>query len=410
MSSPSQLLTGLDRVVADPGLLPAGRIGLLTHFAAVTSDLDRGVDALLAAGIDVRCLISPEHGYWGTGQAGTGNDEDLDPASGLPVLDAYGLQGPELENLLTDAGIDRVVVDLQDIGCRFYTYVWSMTDVLAACARLSLPLTVLDRPAPVTTTALGPGLDPRCASFVGRFGVPLRHGSRLGGIARTIAVDHLEHPVDLQVLDAPGADGTATWVAPSPNMPTLTTVALYPGTGLLEGAALSEGRGTTRPFELFGAPWCGPELTAALRELDLPGVRFREAAYRPTHSAFAGERVQGVQVHLTDDLGMTGDDRRPNDPAGHDAAGQDPAGQGPAGRGAAGYDRAGFDPLRVGHAILSTVAELYPDQPLWREAVPGRPEFIDLLWGSAAMREGIADRAGYEEILAASPTPIELRR
>lgn len=110
-------------------------------------------------------------------------------------------------------------------------------------------------------------------------------------------------------------------------------------------------------------------------QLDLPGVRFREAAYRPTHSAFAGERVQGAQVHLTADA-----------------------------------EPAGFDPLRVGHAILSTVAELYPDQPLWREAVPGHPEFIDLLWGSAAMREGIAERAGYEEILAASPTPIELWR
>ncbi|MGP9682804.1 MULTISPECIES: exo-beta-N-acetylmuramidase NamZ family protein [unclassified Brachybacterium] len=375
MSFVSQPLTGLDRVLAAPDLLPAGRIGLLTHFAAVTQDLDRGVDALRAAGIDLRCLISPEHGYWGTGQAGTGNDEDRDPASGLPVLDAYELQGRELENLVAGADIDRVVVDLQDIGCRFYTYMWSMTDVMAACAALDLPLTVLDRPAPLATTALGPGLDPRCSSFVGRFGVPLRHGTRIGGIARTIAADHLEHPLDLQIIEAPGADGTAPWVAPSPNMPTLTTVALYPGTGLLEGAALSEGRGTTRPFEVFGAPWCGPELTAALRELDLPGVRFRESNYRPTHSAFVGERVQGVQVHLRADA-----------------------------------DPAGFDPLRIGHAILSTVARLYPDQPLWREAAPGRPEFIDLLWGSAALREGIADHADYEEILAASPAPIELRR
>ncbi|MGP5289749.1 exo-beta-N-acetylmuramidase NamZ family protein [Brachybacterium tyrofermentans] len=395
MSFVSQPLTGLDSVVAERDLLPPGRIGLLTHFAAVTQDLDRGVDALVAAGLDVRCLISPEHGYWGTGQAGTGNDEDLDPASGLPVLDAYGLQGRELEKLLAGAGIDRVVVDLQDIGCRFYTYMWSMTDVLEACANLSLPLTVLDRPAPMATTALGPGLDPRCASFVGRYGVPLRHGSRLGQIARTIAADHLDLAVDLQVIEAPGADGSAPWIAPSPNMPTLTTVALYPGTGLLEGAALSEGRGTTRPFELFGAPWCGPELTAALRELDLPGVRFREANYRPTHSAFAGERVQGAQVHLATDLGACGPADRAVDPAAVDPAAADPT---------------GFDPLRIGHAILATVAELYPDQPLWREAAPGRPEFIDLLWGSVALREGIADRASYDEILAASPAPIELAR
>lgn len=380
MSCESQPRTGLDRVRTDPDLLAPSRVGLLTHFAAVTSDLARGVDALIAAGVDVRCLISPEHGYWGTGQAGTGNDEDQDPATGLPVLDAYGLQGRPLEELLASAGIDRVVVDLQDIGCRFYTYMWSMADVMAACAVLGLPVTVLDRPAPLATTALGPGLDPRCASFVGRLGVPLRHGARLGGVARTIAADHLEKPLDLQVVDAPGEDGSAPWIAPSPNMPTLTTVALYPGIGLLEGATLSEGRGTTMPFEVFGAPWCGPELTAALRERALPGVCFREANYRPTHSSFAGERVQGAQVHLTE------------------------------GPHAAAADAGAFDPLRLGHMILSVVAELYPDQPLWRESAPGRPEFIDLLWGSDVLRTGIADRASYEEICAASPAPIGLQR
>lgn len=378
MSSVSHVLSGLDRLAAEPELVPSGRLGLLTHFAAVGADLSRGVDLLLAAGFEVRCLISPEHGYWGTGQAGVGNDEEVDRVTGLPVLDAYGVHGEQLDRMLAAAGIDRVVVDLQDAGCRFYTYMWSMVDVMAACGRVGLPVTVLDRPAPLAATAHGPGLDPACASFVGRLGVPLRHGERLGGIARIVAAHHLEQPVDLQVIDAPGTDGSAPWVAPSPNMPTLTTLALYPGTGLLEGTTLSEGRGTTRPFEVFGAPWCGPELAARLREADLPGVTFREAAYRPTHADFAGERVHGAQVHVDVEIDHAATD----------------------------VDR--FDPLRVGHAIIAAAAELHPDRPLWREQVPGRPAFIDLLWGSSAFREGIEDGADLDEILVASPAPVEM--
>jgi len=367
MSSVSHPVSGLDRALVEPSLLPSGRIGLLTHFAAATSGFDRGIDALLGAGAEVECLISPEHGYWGTGQAGTGNDEAVDPVTALPVLDTYGLQAKPLEELLARAGIDHVVADLQDIGCRFYTYIWSMADVMAACSRLGLPVTILDRPAPLPATALGPGLDPSCASFVGRMGIPVRHGARLGEIARLVRA-HLEDPLDLQIIEAPAADGEAPWIAPSPNMPTRTTVALYPGTGLLEGSSLSEGRGTTRPFEMFGAPWCGPELTAALRELELPGVRFREAAYRPTHSIFAGERVHGAQVHLTEEPGT------------------------------AVLDPQRFDPLRVGHAILSTAARLYPDRPLWREAAPGRPHFIDLLWGSPSVQVTPSRRAAVSSV------------
>ncbi|MGP9538946.1 exo-beta-N-acetylmuramidase NamZ family protein [Brachybacterium sp. AOP43-C2-M15] len=378
MSSVSHALSGLDRLLVEPALRPSGRLGLLTHFAAVTPDLHRGVDALVAAGIRPDCLISPEHGYWGTGQAGVGNDEDVDRATGLPVLDAYGVHGEALDRLLGGAGIDHVVVDLQDAGCRFYTYMWSMVDVMASCGRLGLPVTVLDRPAPLAAVATGPGLDPACASFVGRLGVPLRHGERLGGIARIVAAHHLDPAPDLHVVEAPGADGSAPWVAPSPNMPTRTTLALYPGTGLLEGTVYSEGRGTTAPFQVFGAPWCGPELAAHLRELELPGVAFREAAYRPTHADFAGERVHGAQVHMT-----VGLDR-------------------------AGTDTALFDPLAVGHAIISALAALHPDRPLWREQVPGRPPFIDLLWGSSAFREGIEAGADLPEILAASPAPVEM--
>ena len=383
MSPTSPQISGLDRAVADPALLRPGRVGLLTHFAAVTADLDRGVDALRRAGVEVTCLISPEHGYWGTGQAGDGNDEDRDAATGLPVLDAYGKDAAGLEDLLAAAGIDQVVVDLQDIGCRFYTYMWSMVDVMAACARLGLPITVLDRPSPLPALAAGPGLDPACASFVGRLGVPLRHGARLGAIARTVAADHLGAALDLDVVEAPGEDGTAPWVPPSPNMPSLDTVALYPGTGLLEGTTLCEGRGTTRPFEILGAPWCGPELAARLHASCRPayiGVRQRGRVVRRTHGRPSrGRRIHGAVDSTCACPRMT---RR-------------------------GHHRR-VRPLAIGHAVISTVAALHPDRPLWREQVPGRPPFIDLLWGSPAFREGIEDGAGLDEILAASPAPIPL--
>lgn len=378
MSSASRHVSGVDRVIANPELLRPGPVGLLTHFAAVTADLGRGVDALSAAGVDVRCLISPEHGYWGSGQAGDGSDADRDPVTGLPILDAYGAQGEALDVMLSSAGIHHLVVDLQDIGCRFYTYMWSMVDAMAACARIGMPVTVLDRPAPLPAVAAGPGLDPELASFVGRLGFPVRHGARIGDIARTVAARHLARDLDLSVIDAPGGDGGAPWIPPSPNMPSRTTVALYPGTGLLEGTTMSEGRGTTAPFEMVGAPWSGPEFAAYLRDLDLPGVAFREAVFHPTHGAFASERVHGVAVHITAEL--------------HAAA----------------RDLGTFDPLRLGHAIIASAAALYPNQALWREPAPGRPPFIDLLWGSAALREGINDGADYDEILAASPEPLEL--
>src|SRR5699024_10232672 len=152
MLSASRPVSALDPVLGDPSLLQSGRIGLLTHSAAVTAELYRVVEALLAAGLDVRSLLSPEHGYWGTGQARDGHEIGHDQFSGLPGLDAYGKDADDLETLLDGQDISQVVIDLQDIGCRFYTYMWSMTDMMTACARLGLPVTVLDRPNPLVST------------------------------------------------------------------------------------------------------------------------------------------------------------------------------------------------------------------------------------------------------------------
>ncbi|MCG7310235.1 exo-beta-N-acetylmuramidase NamZ domain-containing protein [Brachybacterium sp. ACRRE] len=389
-----QRVSGLDVLIADPGRLEAelpgcARPGLLTNFAATTSELRRGVDALVEAGIRPHCLIAPEHGYWGSEQAGEGGADQRDPATGIPVLSSYGVHGEDLVALLERSGIDGLLVDLQDIGCRFFTYPWSMVDAMQACARLGLPVHVLDRSAPLPAAPLGPGLDPACASFVGRMNIPLRHGGRLGDVARHAAAHHLEDPLDLSITPAPGTDGSARWVPPSPNMPTPTALALYPGTCLVEGTTWSEGRGTTTPFEVLGAPWADRRFADALRELELPGVLVREVQVRATHGDFAGRILHGVQLHLADD------------PAALVGGAPDDSGTATSG---------GFDPIRIGHGVLAVMRAQHAGGEFWRRNAPERPPFIDLLWGSSALREGVDDGADLAEILAASPVPELLDR
>lgn len=368
--------TGLARVLADPSLLPGQKIALCANYTSVTADLSRGVDALHAAGVPLACLLTPEHGYWGAVQAGESDGDGVDAATSLPVLDTYLVSGPDLDALLQRSGADHLVVDLQDIGTRFYTYTWTLFDLLCSAARIGLPITVLDRPNPLGRTAAGPGLDSAFASFVGRVNVPLQHGLTLGELARWFAAEHVPANTgttpELTVIETAGWDGAPAtledpWVMPSPNMPTLHTAMLYPATGLIEGTTLSEGRGTTRPFELIGADWTDARLAAALREQDLPGLTVREAVFRPTFSKCADTQVHGVQLHLT--------------------------------------DSAALDTTALAYTLLSTIARLYPQQPLWRPHEEGRPFFVDLLWGSAALREGIDDGAGLDQILAASPAP-----
>jgi uncharacterized protein YbbC (DUF1343 family) len=379
MFSRSHPVSGVDVLLSDPARVGMERPGLLTNFAAVTVGLRRGVDALVEAGMRPHCLIAPEHGYWGSEQAGEGGGESRDERTGIPVLSSYGVHGEALVRLLADSGIDGLLVDLQDIGCRFYTYPWSMVDAMEACARLGIPVHVLDRPAPLPAGPAGPGLDPACASFVGRLNIPLRHGGRLGDVARHAAAHHLGDPVDLTITTAPARDGEAPWVPPSPNMPTRSALALYPGTGLVEGTTWCEGRGTTLPFEILGAPFADHRFAGALQELDLAGIVVREVEVRPTHGVFAGERLHGAQLHLA----------------------QQPE---------ALVARADFDPIRIGHAVLATMRAQHPGGDLWRRNAPDRPPFIDLLWGSSALREGIDDGAELEEILAASPAPQALER
>jgi uncharacterized protein YbbC (DUF1343 family) len=375
--------TGLARVLDEPALLDSGPTGLCTNYTAVTADLRRGVDALLAAGVPLTVLLTPEHGYWGAAQAGESDGNGTDGGTGLPVLDTYRVAGERLDALLAGSGVRQVLLDVQDVGVRFYTYIWTLFDLLCSAARTGIGVVVLDRPNPLGgVLRTGPGLDPALASsFVGRVSIPLQHGMTLGELARWFNTVHVPAAVGAPArLDVVAVQGWARrdrhdatglpWVLPSPNIPTLDTATVYPATGLVEGTVLSEGRGTTRPFELVGAPWLDARLAAALTERALPGVVFREAVFRPTFGKHAGDTVRGVQLHLT--------------------------------------DATAFDPVATGVALLQAVAQLHPDEPLWWPAEPGRPPFVDLLWGSPALREGIdrgADLAGIRDAGPIAPEP-----
>ena len=258
--------TGAERAVETPRMLGRGPIGLLTNFTGTLPDLRRTSTALVAAEAPVTVLLSPEHGLHGSAQAGAAGSESRDPETGLPVIDTYLKQGPALDEMLSTSGIDTIVFDMQDIGVRYYTYIWSLFDTLFSAARTGIRFVVLDRPNPLGgAVAEGPGLDAaRFGSFVGRSDIRLRHGLTAGELARLFVARDLAAEgltVDLEVVEleewdaARDFDGTGLpWVPPSPNMPMLDTAYVFAGLGLIEGTNVSEGRGTTHPFETTGAP------------------------------------------------------------------------------------------------------------------------------------------------------------
>ncbi|MEW2414648.1 DUF1343 domain-containing protein [Streptomyces sp. NPDC046866] len=359
--------TGIARLHASPALAGPGRLGLVTNHTGVLPDLRPAAPALLEAGARLVALFGPEHGLYGTGQAGESEASRTDPATGLPVHDTYRCTGELLDKLLLDSGVDALVYDLQDIGARFYTYVWTMCDLMVSAARTGVRFVVADRPNPLGgLVSEGPLLDPAWASFVGRAAVPVRHGLTCGELARYLNASVVPRaagcPAELEVIEAAGwrramdAEATALpWVAPSPNIPTPATATVYPGTCLFEGTNLSEGRGTTQPFEIVGAPYVDARFAPALAELDLPGVRFRELRFVPTFHKHTGQLLRGVQLHVT--------------------------------------DRESFAPVRTAVAMLGTLRRLYPDRFAWRADGEGggsdRRPFIDLLWGSDRLRRTV---------------------
>jgi uncharacterized protein YbbC (DUF1343 family) len=314
-------------------LLRGRRVGLVTNPTAVDARLRSSAELLRAhPEVDLVALYGPEHGVRGDAQAGEYVPFYRDPHLGLPVFSLYGETQRPPADMLTriDAymreydtrhdgktveprmleSIEVMVFDLQDVGTRVYTYVATMVYAMQAAAEAGIPFVVLDRPNPITGAVMeGPVLRfPEYSSFIGLYPVPLRHGMTAGELARLFNARFLPHPANLTVVPMAGwrrgdwFESTGLpWILPSPNLPSVDAAVVYPGQVMLEGTTLSEGRGTTRPFELCGAPWLdGHVLARGLNALDLPGVRFREAWFTPTFSKFAGQRCGGVQLHVGD--------------------------------------------------------------------------------------------------------------
>ncbi|TVR54609.1 MAG: DUF1343 domain-containing protein [Spirochaetaceae bacterium] len=303
------VLLGVERD-AELGTYLSGRtVGLVTNAAATDSSLVPTVDRLRER-FTIASLFGPEHGIRGDAAAGDAVASGLDERSGLPVYSLYGEnRAPSADQI---AELDAVVIDLPDVGARFYTYLSTVVYVMQACAAASVRCIVLDRPNPIGGEIVeGLMLDRRFSSFVGRFPVPVRHGLTIGEYA--VYINETERVgCDLHVVTMTGwrrklyADQLGLpWVMPSPNLPTVESATVYAGTCLFEGTNLSEGRGTTKPFELIGAPWLDTErVLRALRSESasraLAGVRLRECRFRPHISKHAGETCRGLQLHVTD--------------------------------------------------------------------------------------------------------------
>ena len=345
-----EVRNGVDNLDGADGLLRGKRLGLVTGPTGVDKRLRSTVD-ILREQYDLVALFAPEHGIWGDAQAGEKVESTVDRRTGLPVHSLYG-QTRRITAEMAQ-GLDALVFDMQDVGVRYFTYLYTLTYLMQECARLGLPLVVLDRINPLNGVDVqGSVLDERFSSFVGKYALPARYGMTIGEFARYINGEKAMG-CDLNVVPCTGwrrgmyLDETdLPWVMPSPNMPTLETALCYVGTCLFEGTNLSEGRGTTKPFELVGAPWIDPvDFARGLAAQNPPGVLFRPVSFRPTFSKHAGELCHGVQVHVT--------------------------------------DRTRFDPFRAGLAIMGA-AMAYREFE-WVQT-DGR-YFVDLLLGSDALRQ-----------------------
>lgn len=355
--------SGLEVLLAHPPReLSRARLGLLCNQGSVGSHYEPAWE-LIAARLprQLITLFSPQHGLWGEKQDNMIASPDfIESKMGLPVYSLYGERLVPPVKMLQE--IDILLIDLPDIGTRVYTFATTMVYSMKAAAAAGIKVIILDRPNPLGGHLIeGNLLQPACSSLVGPYPLPMRHGFTLGELARYYN-DSQHLGCDLSIIPAGGwsrrlfFDATSLpWVLPSPNMPTLDTALVYPGQVLLEGTNISEGRGTTRPFELFGAPYIQPQaLKAKLQEAALTGVYCRETYFQPTFHKWAGEVCGGFQLHIT--------------------------------------DRQTYKPYLSTLTIIAAIQELYPQHFAWRQA-PYEYEYdrlsFDLLTGDAAIREGL---------------------
>lgn len=293
---------GIDALLADPGAFLAGRrVALLANQASLTADGTPTLEALRTApGIDLVALLTPEHGWSGAEDDATAVGDRRDPRTGLPLHSLYGPRRRPAADVLRS--VDAVIVDVQEVGLRCYTYATTTVLLAEAAAETATRVVVCDRPSLSGPRVDGPPLDPARRSFLAYLDVPFQHGLTIGE-----AVAWATRGLDVDLVVAPAAGwrrgdpAPAPFVPPSPGLPTSEAVALYPGLVLLEGTNLSEGRGTTLPFQLLGAPWLeGYALAHGLAALDLPGLRFRPVSFTPRSDTHAGVRCEGVQLHVVD--------------------------------------------------------------------------------------------------------------
>lgn len=352
------VLPGIDILLSEQIALVGGkRVGLVASPSSVDHALTGSIERLRQhPQVQLAALFGPEHGVRGSAQAGDHVSTYTDPLTGVPVYSLYGVtQKPTPEML---AGLDALLFDLQDGGVRFYTYLSTLIYILRAGAENKLPVIVLDRPNPISgRTPEGGMLDPAYTSFVGMAPIPIRHAMTAGELA-LMCNDLFGIGCDVTVVQLQGwnrgmwyDDTGLPFVQPSPNLPTLESLTVYPGTCLVEGTNLSEGRGTTRPFEYVGAPWIDAEgLAGALNALDLPGVRFRPAYFVPTFSKYKGETCAGVQLHVC--------------------------------------DRVSFRAVETALHLLALVKAQHPDRFAWRDPwSDGGHRPIDLLAGGTQVRQ-----------------------
>lgn len=291
----------------EENVLSGKKVGLITNPTGIDSKLTSIVDLLHDdPDINLTALFGPEHGVRGDAQAGASVEYYIDEKTGLPVYSLYGKTKKPTPEMLKD--VEVLVFDIQDVGTRYYTYIYTMAYAMEAAKENDIPFIVLDRPNPQGGESVdGPVLEPEFSSFVGLYPIPLKHGMTVGELA-TLFNKEFKIGADLKVIKMKGwkrdmdyDDTGLPFVLPSPNMPTVSTTYVYPATGLIEGTNVSEGRGTTKPFELIGAPYINSdELAGKLNALRLPGVKFRAASFTPTFSKHAGKLSHGVEIYITD--------------------------------------------------------------------------------------------------------------
>lgn len=380
--------TGLDLILdSTVKLLADSRVGLIVNPASVNAKLQHAIDLFHQhPKVELKALFGPQHGIRGETQDNMIEWESFrDRRTGLPVWSLYGKTRKPSKDMLAD--LDVLVFDLQDVGTRVYTFIHTMLLAMKAARECDLRFIVLDRPNPINGVQIeGNLLEAEYRSFVGMFPMPMRHGMTVGELAsmfnREIGIG-----CELEVVRMEGwrrkmwyEETGLPWVMPSPNIPTVETTAVYPGCVLLEGTEVSEGRGTTKPFEIVGAPYIDPfELVDDLRAENLPGVVFRPLHFQPTFHKFTGEVCGGVQIHIT--------------------------------------DRSLFKPFLTGVAIVRAIRHRYPDSFSWKQApyeyVFDRLPF-DVIAGTARLREQIESGMPLAEIEASWGQPvdafIEIRR